>query len=55
MKTKKVRIAIRETLVKAAAQPATANAVNQDTTRGAYPVEVVTDQILELAKHQNDY
>jgi type I restriction enzyme R subunit len=55
MKTKKVRIAIRETLVNAAAQPATANAVNQDTTRGAYPVEVVTDQILELAKHQNDY
>jgi type I restriction enzyme R subunit len=55
MKTKKVRIAIREVLVKAAAQPVAVNAANQDTVHGAYPVEVVTDQILELAKHQNDY
>jgi hypothetical protein len=42
-------------LVKAAAQPVAVNAANQDTVHGAYPVEVVTDQILELAKHQNDY
>lgn len=55
MKTKKVRIAIREVLVKAAAQPVAVNVANQDTARGNYPVEVVTDQILELAKHQNDY
>ena len=55
MKTKKVRIAIREVLTKAAAQPVAVNAANQDTTRGDYPLEVVTDQILDLAKHQNDY
>jgi type I restriction enzyme R subunit len=55
MKTKRVRIAIREVLVKAAAQPVAVNTSNQATTLGDYPVEVVTDQILELAKHQNDY
>jgi type I restriction enzyme R subunit len=55
MKTKKVRIAIRETLAKAAAQPVAVNALNQDMARDDYPVEVLTDQILELAKHQNDY
>jgi type I restriction enzyme R subunit len=55
MKTKKVRIAIRETLAKAAAQPVAVNAANQETAQGDYPVEVLTDQILELAKHQNDY
>ena len=54
MKTKKVRIAIREVLVKAAAQPVTVNAANQNMARDDYPVELVTDQILELAKHQND-
>jgi type I restriction enzyme, R subunit len=55
MKTKRVRIAIRDVLVKAAAQPIAVNAANQDTAQGDYPVEVLTDQILELAKHQNDY
>ncbi len=55
MKTKRVRIAIRDVLVKAAAQPVAVNAANQDTAQGDYPVEVLTDQILELAKHQNDY
>ena len=55
MKTKRVRIAIREALAKAAAQPVAVDTAKQDTTLGAYPVEVVTDQILELAKHQNDY
>ncbi len=55
MKTKKVRIAIRETLAKAAAQPVAVNAANQERAQGDYPVEVLTDQILELAKHQNDY
>ncbi|MDD2742934.1 MAG: type I restriction endonuclease subunit R [Rhodocyclaceae bacterium] len=55
MKTKRVRIAIRETLAKAAAQPVAVNALNQDMARDDYPVEVLTDQILELAKHQHDY
>jgi type I restriction enzyme, R subunit len=55
MKTKKMRIAIREALVKAAAQPVAVNAANQEMARRDYPVEVMTDQILELAKHQNDY
>ena len=30
------------------------NAANQNMARDDYPVELVTDQILELAKHQND-
>jgi len=55
MKTKRVRIAIREVLTKAAAQPVVVNTANQDTTLGDYSVAVVADQILELAKHQNDY
>jgi type I restriction enzyme, R subunit len=55
MKTKRVRIAIRETLAKSIAQPVAVNAANQETALGEYPLEVVTDQILELAKHQNDY
>jgi len=55
MKTKKVRIAIREALIKVAAQPVAVNAANLDTALGDYPVEVVTDQTLDLAKHQNDY
>lgn len=55
MKTKRVRIAIREVLAKATAQPVAVNAANQDTALGEYPLEVLTDQILELAKHQNDY
>ena len=55
MKTKRVRIAIREVLAKLTAQPVAVNAANQDTALGEYPLEVVTDQILELAKHQNDY
>ena len=55
MKTRRVRIAIRATLAKAAAQPIAVNAANQDTAQGDYPVEVLADRILELAKHQNDY
>lgn len=55
MKTRRVRIAIRETLANAAAQPVVVNTANQDTARGDSPLEVLTDQILDLAKHQNDY
>ncbi len=55
MKTRRVRIAIRETLANAAAQPISVNTANQDTAQGDYPLEVLTDQILDLAKHQNDY
>jgi|SRR5471030_5032 len=55
MKTKRVRVAIRDVMVKAAAQPPAVNAAKQDSAANDYPVEAVTEQILELAKHQNDY
>ena len=55
MKTRRVRIAIRETLANAAAQPISVNTANQDTAQGDYPLEVLTDQILDQARHQNDY
>ena len=55
MKTKRVRVAIRNVMVKAAAQPPAVNAAKQDSAENDYSVEAVTEQILELAKHQNDY
>lgn len=55
MKTKRVRIAIRDVMVKAMFQPPAVNAVMQDSPADGYTVEAVTDRILELAKHQNDY
>jgi type I restriction enzyme R subunit len=55
MKTKKVRIAIREILTKAAAQHVAANTANQDMARDDYPLEALTDVILDLAKHQSEY
>lgn len=55
IKAKKVRFAIREALSKAAPQPVEANVANQDMARDTYPLEAITDQILELAKHQNAY
>lgn len=55
MKTKRVRVAILAVLLKAATQPAVADAVTQATAQGDYQAELLTDRILELAKHQNDY
>jgi type I restriction enzyme R subunit len=56
MKTKRVRLAIREALETSA--PAAGQAPNraqQNPAGNAYSLEAHTDQILELAKHQNDY
>ena len=55
MKTKRVRVAIRDVMVKAMSQPPAVNAAMQDSAAEGYTVEAVTDRILELAKHQNDY
>jgi type I restriction enzyme R subunit len=55
MKTKRVRVAIRDAMIKAVPQAPAINAVMQDSTADGYTVEAVTDRILELAKHQNDY
>jgi type I restriction enzyme R subunit len=56
MKTKRVRLAIRAALDQAKSEmPAGATAFHQDMARDAYPLEVLADRILELAKHQNDY
>jgi type I restriction enzyme R subunit len=55
MKTKRVRLAIKEVMVKVAAQPVAVNTVAQDAETSGYTVEVTTDRVLELAKHQHDY
>ena len=55
MKTKKVRLAIRDVLAAAAAEPAARNLACQVMVRDSYAIESLTDQILELAKHQNEY
>jgi type I restriction enzyme, R subunit len=55
MKTKKVRLAIRDVLKQAATRPVEPQSANQNATRDDYTIEHHADQILELAKHQNDY
>jgi type I restriction enzyme R subunit len=55
MKTKKVRLAIRDVLAAAAAEPTAHNLACQDMVRDSYAIESLTDQMLELAKHQNEY
>ena len=55
MKTKRVRVAIQAILAKAAFQAPVVGAVMQTTEQDGYQVEVLTDQILKLAKNQNDY
>lgn len=55
MKTKRVRLAIRDVMIKSAAQPIAVNSVAQVGMGDDYSIEVITDQILDLAKHQNDY
>ncbi|MCF8169344.1 MAG: restriction endonuclease subunit R, partial [Rhodoferax sp.] len=55
MKTKRVRLAIRDVLAKSAAPPVAMNTLQQNLSRDDYPIEVLTDKILELAMHQNGY
>ena len=56
MKTKKVRLAIRATLAMAKdTQPAETSQLRQDMARDDYPLEALTNVILDLAKHQSDY
>jgi type I restriction enzyme R subunit len=55
MKTKRVRLAIRDALENSAAAPPLSAGVQQDTAANAYSLEARADQILDLAKHQNDY
>jgi type I restriction enzyme R subunit len=56
MKTKKVRIAIKAALDPSkSAPPAGATAFHQDMARDDYPLEALTDRILEMAMHQHDY
>ena len=56
MKTKRVRLAIRAALDQVKSEtPAGVTTFHQDMARDDYPLEALADQILELAKHQNDY
>lgn len=56
MKTKKVRIAINAALKAHAPTPPTeADKAMQNSAHTEYEVEALTDQILDLAKHQHDY
>jgi type I restriction enzyme R subunit len=55
IKAKKVRLAIREALAKATEKPVNIDVAEQNVARDDYPIEVITDKILELAKHQNAY
>ena len=56
MKTKKVRLAIKAVFEQSKSSASVgASALRQDMARDDYPLEVLTDQILDLAKHQNDY
>ena len=56
MKTKRVRLAIKAVLDQTKSNPAdVTTALQQDMARDNYPLEVLADQILDLAKHQNDY
>ena len=56
MKTKKVRLAIKAALDRSkSAPPAKASAFHQDMARDDYPLEALTDKILEMAMHQHEY
>jgi hypothetical protein len=56
MKTKKVRLAIRTALTPAKdAPPTETSQLRQDMARDDYPLEALTDVILDLAKHQSEY
>lgn len=55
MKTKRVRLAIRQVLSNGLAKPVPTNTAGSDATTDEYRLEALTAQVLELAKHQNDY
>jgi type I restriction enzyme R subunit len=56
MKTKKVRLAINAALKSGtAATPDEANQLRQGLAHDAYDAEALTQRLLDLAKHQNDY
>ncbi len=55
LKTKRVRIAIRQALSEKSTKPVPVNTAGSNTTTDEYPLEALTTQVLELAKHQNDY
>jgi type I restriction enzyme R subunit len=55
MKTKKVRLAIRASLTPQPTLPLETSQLRQNMARDDYPIEALTDVILDLAKHQNDY
>jgi len=55
MKTKKVRLAIRASLTPQPTLPQETSQLRQNMARDDYPIEALTDVILDLAKHQNDY
>jgi type I restriction enzyme R subunit len=56
MKTKKVRLAIRAALTPVKdASPTESSQLRQDMARDDYPLEALTDVILDLAKHQIEY
>jgi type I restriction enzyme, R subunit len=56
MKAKRVRLAIRQVLLaNAASQPVPPDTASMSVTNDDYAIDVLTTQILELARHQNDY
>ena len=57
MKTKRVKLAIRMVLDEAsrAQQPSSTTNIHQKIATGDYPLEILTEQILELVKHQHEY
>lgn len=57
MKTKRVKLAIRTVLDEAsrAQQPSSTTNIHQKIATGDYPLEILTEQILELVKHQHEY
>lgn len=56
MKAKRVRLAIRQVLgAHAASQPVLPDTASMPVTNDDYATDALTTQILELARHQNDY
>jgi len=56
MKTKKVRLAIKAVFESTKpSTPVDATTLRQDMAHDDYSLEILTDRILDLAKHQNDY
>lgn len=55
MKTRKVRLAIKAVLTQASLPPAVLNAACEDSASEGYALEILTDQLLQLAQHQHDY